>query len=98
MSVGQSIVGVGFWAAFVIDVFIMVYAFRLSKKMGGKGLLTKVIIYTGLATLMFGLHHVLEVFFKEIQHGIIFLEGIEVIAALLLFAAVYHLYKLARGD
>lgn len=86
-----------FWAAFIIDIFIVGYAYKLSKRMGGSGLLHKTTVLTGFSALVFGLHHILEIFLEEIPGGIAIAESVEGIAAILLGLAVYQLYKLVGG-
>lgn len=87
-----------FWAAFVIDIVIIYYAFRLSKRMGGAGLLNSTTIYIGLSGLVFGIHHILEIYLEEIPAGLAVAESIEGIAAILLGIAVYQFYKLVKVD
>ncbi|SNQ58982.1 hypothetical protein [Candidatus Methanoperedens nitratireducens] len=94
----ELVVLVSFWAAFVIDIFIIFYAFKLSKRMGGAGLLSKTTIYLGLSGLVFGIHHILEVYLEEIPAGLEIAESIEGIAAILLGIAVYQFYKLVKGE
>ena len=97
MSAGH-IVEVNFWAAFILDIFIMFYAFSLSKKIGNKGLLSRVIVLTGFTALVFGIHHVLEIFLENTPMGIAIAEGVEGVAAIILLIATYSLYKLVKGD
>ncbi len=85
-----------FWAAFILDILIVWYAFSLTKRMGKGGLLGKVTIYTALSASVFGIHHIMELLLEEVHHGVEIAESIEGIAAVLLGMAVFQLYKLTR--
>ncbi len=89
---------VSFWAAFVIDLIIVVYALRLSKRIGGAGILNRTIVLTAGAALLFGVHHLLEIFLEDLPNGPEFAESVEGIAAITLAFAVFQFYRLARGD
>ena len=86
-----------FWAAFILDILIVAYAFGLSKRMGGSGLLHRTTLYAGFSALVFGIHHIMELFLAEIPNGIEIAESVEGIAAILLSIAAYQLYKLVGG-
>lgn len=97
-AMGDDIVVLtSFWAAFVIDIFIVAYAYKLSRRMGGSGMLHKTTGLAGASALVFGIHHILEIFLEDIPGGIAVAESIEGIAAILLGLAVYQLYKLVGG-
>lgn len=87
-----------FWAVFVLGCILLLYAFKLSKRMGGKGLLTKTTMYAGFSAFAFGFEHLIIALFGETTLGFTIAEGIEGVAALLLLMAVYDMYKLVRGD
>lgn len=93
----SSVVLVSFWAAFLIDIGIVVFAFRLSRKMGESGLLYRTTMYTGASAFTFGLHHLGELYLQNVPNGVAISEGVEGIAAILLGLAVYSLYR-AVGD
>jgi hypothetical protein len=88
------VVDVCFWSAFVIDIFILIYALVLSKRMGGSGALQKTTLFAGLSAFVFGIHHIMEIFLAGNANGIAIAEGVEGVAAILLGVAVYYLYKL----
>lgn len=85
-----------FWAALILDVLIVWYAFSLSKRMGRGGLLSKVTIYAALSALVFGIHHIMELFLEDVPYGTAIGESAEGIAAVLLGIAVFQLYRLTR--
>lgn len=94
----ELIVKTSFWGAFLLDLLIVAYAYRLSKKMGGSGLLNNTVVYAGASAFVFGIHHILEIFLEQVPGGLAVAEAIEGIAAILLGIAVYQLYALVRGD
>ncbi len=87
---------VSFGSALLLNILIVWYAFSLRQKMGKDGLLGKVTVYAALSSLVFGLHHALELLLDKRSYGLIVAEGIEGIAAILLGIAVFTLYKLAK--
>ena len=91
------VVDASFWAAFILDILIVIYGFRLSKRMGGSGLLHKTTLYACLSALVFGIHHIMEIFLEDIPTGIAIAESVEGIAAILLGFAAYQLYRLVGG-
>lgn len=93
-----AVVLVSFWSAFVVDLVIVAYALRLSRRIGGAGILHKVIALTAGAALLFGVHHILEVFLDGMPSGIEFAESVEGMAALALALATFQFYRLVRGD
>lgn len=94
----EIVVLASFWTAFILDIFIVFYAFKLWKRMGGSGLLSSTTIYAGLSAFVFGIHHILELFLENIPAGLAVSESIEGIAVILLGIAVYKLYKLVGED
>jgi len=92
----EAVVQAGFWGAFLLDVYIFAYAFRLRKRMGSSGMLSNSTLYAGMSAMVFGIHHILELFVGDSTMGLTIAEGIEGIAAVLLGAAVYQLYKLVE--
>ena len=97
MENSQLVVNVCFWAAFIIDILIVIYALTLMKRMGVGSLLSKTTLYAALAALVFGIHHLMEVFLVDFEHGIAIAESVEGIAAILMGMAVFQLYKLTRS-
>lgn len=93
----EIIVLTAFWAAFIIDILVVAYAYKLSKRMGGSGLLHKTTVLAGFSAFVFGLHHIMEIFLVDMDGGIAIAESVEGIAAILLGMAVYQLYKLVGG-
>lgn len=81
----------------ILGIFITLYAFKLAKRLGGSGLLTKTTMYTGLSSFAFGFEHFI-ITLEKMPYRIVIAEGAEGIAALLLLIAVYQLYKLVEGD
>ena len=94
----EIVVLTSYWAAFILDIVIILYAFKLSKRMGGAGRLNNTTIYLGLSGLVFGIHHLLEIYIKGFPNGMLFAEGIEGIAAILLGLAVFQFYKLVKCE
>ncbi|MEE9594197.1 MAG: hypothetical protein V3V92_02245 [Candidatus Hydrothermarchaeales archaeon] len=92
----QLVVLTSFGAAFILDIGIMFYAYKLYKRMGGSGLLSNTTIYAGAAALVFGIHHILRIYPVIIPAGFPISEIFEGIAAVLLGIAVYELYKVAE--
>ena len=97
MNHGELVVSVCFYGAFIIDVLIVIYAFFLLKRMGMGSLLGKTTLYAALSALIFGIHHLMEVFLEHIEHGLAVAESVEGIAAIFLGLAVFQLYKLTRS-
>lgn len=94
----MSVVEVSFWAAAAIDLFILVYALALSKRMGWSGHLPKTVLFAALAAAVFGLHHVLEIFLENSAAGLAVAESVEGVAAVLLAISAYWFYRLVKGD
>lgn len=92
------VVLVCFWSAFAVDLVIVAYALRLSKRIGGEGILHTTILLTSAAALLFGIHHVLEVLLERVPNGVQFAESVEGMAALTLAFATFQFYRLVRGD
>ena len=90
----DTIVSVAFWGSFILSIFILLYARKISKRLGGKGFLNKVIILVGISAFIFGFHHVLETLIGGNPTGLVIAEGFESFAALILFYAVYSIYKM----
>jgi hypothetical protein len=90
----EFFVQISFWSAFILSILIAFYAYKLIRRIGSNGLLTNVITYTGIFALSFGFHHIFEIFFEHNSLRII-PESLEAIAAILLFMAIWQLYKLS---
>ena len=88
------IVSVAFWGSFILSFLILLYARKVSKRLGGKGFLNKVVILVGISAFIFGIHHVMETLIGGIPIGLVIAEGFESFAALILLYAVYVLYKM----
>ncbi len=84
-----------FWASFILSILIMLYAIKLYRRMDSSGLLTNTTIYIGLSALLFGIHHISEIYFENAPGVLAIAESLEGIATILLGMAVYQLYKLA---
>jgi uncharacterized membrane protein len=94
----EAVVLWGFWGAFLIDIAIVIHAFKLSKRMGSSGLFHKTTIYIGASAFIFGLHHILELLLEGFgETGLVIAESIEGIAAICLGLAVYQMYKIFEG-
>ena len=94
----DDVVLVSFWAAFIVDLIIVAYALRLSKRIGGAGILNITILFTAGAALLFGIHHLLEIFLEDLAHGLEIAESVEGVAAITLALAMFQFYRLVRGD
>jgi len=92
----MEVVNSSFWAAAAIDVVILVYALVLAKRMGWKGDLPLVVLFTALSASVFGLHHVLEIFLAGSATGIAIAESTEAVAAVLLAIAAYRFFHLVK--
>ena len=97
MNNGPLVVSVCFYGAFIIDVLIVIYAFFLIKRMGMGSLLGKTTLYAALSALVFGIHHLMEVFLEHVHNGLAIAESVEGVAAILMGIAVFQLYKLTRS-
>ena len=86
-----------FIIAFILDLFIIYFAFRLSRKMGGSGYLPRLVLFGGTGVFVLGVHHLMEIFFES---GILdsISEGIETLSLIFMLLAVIQLYKLATED
>ncbi len=93
----MNVVEVSFWAAFILDVAIVGYAyFYVLKRMGGQGMLHATTLLIALSALVFGVHHLLELFLEDVPNGGAIAESVEGVAAILLGLAVYRLYALSK--
>ncbi len=92
----QLVVFTSFWAAFILNIGIVFYAFKLYRRMGGSGLLSNTTIYAGASALVFGIHHLLRIYPGIILAGFPISEFLEGITAVMLGFAVYELYKVAE--
>ena len=93
----DAVVKYSFYAAFVIDICILVYALMLSKMMDYSGALFKTTLFVGLSAFVFGLHHMGEVLLADMKYGLEISESIEGIAAVLLAIATYSIYTVSKG-
>ncbi|MBI4312052.1 MAG: hypothetical protein HY681_09755 [Chloroflexi bacterium] len=93
----MNVVEVSFWAAFVLDLAIGGFAyFYVLKRMGGQGMLYGTTLLVSLSALVFGIHHLLELFLEDVPNGGAIAESVEGVAAILLGLAVYRLYALSK--
>lgn len=83
-----------FFIAFIIDLIIFAAALVYAQREGYSGLLGKSIIFAGLSAVVFGAHHLLEIFLEDITYGLEIAESVEAVAALLLAYSAYLLYSL----
>lgn len=86
-----------FYFAFAIDIGIMIYAYKLAKRMSFSGALYKVVLFVGLSALIFGIHHLGEIWLEGVAYGMEISEAVEGVAAILLLMAAYNLFRVARG-
>ncbi len=90
------VVSVNFWAAFILDILIVVYASVLKARMGPGGLLGKVTLFAALTALVLGIHHILELVLAVVPSGPALAESVEGLGAILLGVASYQLFQLTR--
>lgn len=86
-----------FIIALILDIFIIIFALRLSRKMGGSGYLPRMVLFGGIGVLVLGIHHMMEIFFET---GFLnaLSEGIESLSLVFMLLAVIQLYKLAMEE
>ncbi len=89
-------VDVIFWVAITLNILGFIIILMFLKKEGFHGYLSRSMFFTGLASLMFGIHHFLEIVLHD-SRNIALAESIEGIAAILFVIAVYNIYRLVEG-
>ncbi len=84
-----------FYLAFVIDLVIVYFGYRLYRGIKGSSL-GNVALFTSLSAFIFGLHHLGEIWFEAASVGIVIAESLEAVAALLFLIAAYYIYRASR--
>ncbi len=90
----NDLVSTIFFITFIINLLIFLYALNFGRKEGFAGYLSKSVLFAGLSSLVFSVHHVMEALFQTNQTLIAVSEAVEGVAAFLLVVAVVHLYRL----
>ncbi len=85
-----------FWTAIFLNLLGFLLVLLFLRKEGFHGYLSRAMFFTGLATLVFGIHHFLEILLHD-SRNVAIAEAVEGVAAVLLVLAVYNIYRLVEG-